>query len=119
MALASEGEDAVDAPPPVEMPDYIKVGGEILTFYGVLLGFSVFATAFLVQARRQKSNPGLRALKPRITRAHMLLLACERPSFDSRPSRSLSASRGPIPSSSTRSGGAPWTGSSSSGRASR
>lgn len=39
----------VAAPPPVQIPRHVKVKGEVLTPYGVLLGVSVFSTAFAVQ----------------------------------------------------------------------
>jgi len=42
-------EKAVEAPPPIVPRNFVKVKGEILTPYGVLLGVSVYAVAFLVQ----------------------------------------------------------------------
>ena len=36
-------------PPPITPPRFVKVKGEILTPYGVLLGAMVFATAMMVQ----------------------------------------------------------------------
>lgn len=49
MAGGAGGSASDVAPPPIVPPRFVKVKGEILTPYGVLLGISVYAVAFLVQ----------------------------------------------------------------------